>query len=169
MEHVNRSEAGSTLVRRPLYTMFLEKATDAVYAEDLARTRCPETRRIILTEYLQAPDAYANKSQFLATEIASMLAALPANTRHKKPKNPVKTVIADIKARFPNIPQAKICSKLDELHIPVLKKWWSISDNRMWWFAFKDKRLKNRMKVYFSKIAPQLAVKTVTTITGNSR
>lgn len=30
MERVNRSEAGSTLVRRPLYTRFLEKATDGV-------------------------------------------------------------------------------------------------------------------------------------------
>ena len=61
MEHVNRSEAGSTLVRRPLYTRFLEKATDMVYAEDLARTRSPEARSAILRQYLQDPAAYANK------------------------------------------------------------------------------------------------------------
>jgi hypothetical protein len=168
MELGDRSEVVYKLGNKPLYTMFLEKAADMVYAKDLARSRRLETRRSILTEYLQAPNAYANKSQFLAVEIASMLAALPAKTRHKTPPNPVKTVIADIKARFPNIPHAKICSKLDELHIPILN-WWRISDNRTWWFAFKDKRLKSRMKSYFSKIAPVLAVKTVTTITGNSR
>jgi hypothetical protein len=168
MELANRSEVVSKLVRKPLYTMFLEEATDKVYAEDLARSRRPETRRSILRQYLQEPHAYTNKSQFLKTEIEDMLSELPKNPRRQKTADPLKTLIADIKARCPDIPHVNICSKLDKMDIPVPRQW-STSDNRTWRFAFKDKRLKSRMKVYLSKIAPLLAVKTVTSITGNSQ
>jgi hypothetical protein len=158
MELIERSEAVSNLAIKPLLRMFFEKATDELYTKKLAGTRRPDARRAILRRYLQEPDAYANKSQFLKIEIEDLLSEVPNNPCQQKTADPLKTLIADIKARYPNIPQAKICSKLDELDIPV-PKWWSISDNRMWWLAFKDKQLKNRMKVYFSKIAPLLAVK----------
>jgi len=43
VELVKRSDVISKLVRKPLYTMFLEKARDKVYAKKLASSRRPET------------------------------------------------------------------------------------------------------------------------------
>lgn len=140
-------------MRKPLFRMFLAKETDTLYVEAFARARSPQTKRSLLKRYLQEPEACTNKSEFLQTAIDKVLSELSPSSHSKRTPDALKARIADVKTRLPDISHSKLCSKLDDIDEPVPARW-SSELNRTWTFAFKDKKVRNRMKVYFSKIKP---------------
>jgi hypothetical protein len=134
-----------------LYEKLLQKAVDLAYEDVFTRTRGQEAKLSLLKAYVQQPEAYTSKSGWFRDAICALNVEIARIDRKRKPADPLKDTIANIKAQSPRISHRKICSKLDVMKISLPQRYWRSSDHS-WAGAFYDQKIRRRLKSYFSKI-----------------
>ncbi len=77
----------------------------------------------------------------------------PLPSRAAPRQDPLKALIATIKAKNPGFSQRQICSRLDAKNVPLPQRWQQAGE-RSWVSALGNLALRNRMKKFISAIKP---------------